>query len=85
VIAVGGDIALLAIAGLPAIVAFLRGAGAFRWLALLCSLLSLSLFALVSAGHNPLDGMLGWLLLAAMWIVAWSCAALATAKARQER
>jgi hypothetical protein len=84
VIAVTEDIALLVIAGLPAIVAFLRGAGALRWLALLCSLLSLWLFVLVSASHNLLDGVSGWVLLVATWIVAWSCAVLAIAKAREK-
>jgi hypothetical protein len=83
VIGIVQDALLPATAGLPSIVAFCGGAGSFRWLALLCGLLALTLFGLVSVGHHPLEPFLAWWEVVATWLFGWLSTALAIRRAHR--
>ena len=53
IIAIPWDLALVALACLPAIVAFVRGRGPLRYFALGCGLAALSVFAFLGITHHP--------------------------------
>ena len=57
IVAIPLDLAITAIACLPAIVAFVRGRGPLRYFALGCGLAATSVLVFISFTHHPAEGV----------------------------
>jgi hypothetical protein len=78
-IGISWDLALTAIACLPAIVAFVRGRGPLRYFSLGCGLAAVSIFAFIGITHHPGESLRLYPFagVAAWWFMGLLFAALA--------
>jgi hypothetical protein len=78
IVAIPWDLALVTIACLPAIVAFVRGRGPLRYFALGCGLAAFFVFAFIAIPRHPGESPYPYAGVAAWWFMGLLFARLAT-------